>query len=212
MPNATRLGIFVAVTTVLLVTPGPAVLYVATRSVLNGRATGLVSAVGVGMGDLVHAVLGALGLSALIAASATGFLVVKVLGAAYLVGLGLAHLRSPRSEAHESPSPATSMRGAYMRGLIVGLVNPKTMLFFVAIVPQFVNRRQGGVGTQVLVLGLAFVLLGLCTDAAYALAASSLSARLRRVSRARRPGRNCLAALYLCLGISAAATGHASTK
>jgi threonine/homoserine/homoserine lactone efflux protein len=187
LPDLASLGIFAAAALLLLLTPGPAVLYIVARSLEQGRRAGLVSALGVHLGTLVH--VAAAGLSAILAASATAFSVVKYLGAAYLVYLGARSLLERRTAGNGADRPRP-LRRAFLDGVVVNVLNPKTALFFLAFLPQFVNVSRDSVGAQVLALGVLFVLLGLVTDGGYALMAGTAAQWLRGRPL---PGRRALA-------------------
>jgi threonine/homoserine/homoserine lactone efflux protein len=199
------LGLFLMAALVLLLTPGPAVLYVVTRSIDEGRRAGLTSVLGVHVGTLVHVMAAALGLSALLAASAAAFTAVKFLGAAYLVYLGLRRLLDRSTPAPSSTPAAPRLRRAFVDGVVVNVLNPKTALFFLAFLPQFVDASRGAVGGQVLTLGALFVALGLITDGLYALAAGTAGAWLRGHPRVRRSERWISGTMYIGLGLVAAA-------
>jgi len=185
-PTSATLAVFAAACLALLLVPGPAVLYIVAQSAAQGRRVGLASVAGIHLGTLVHIAAAAAGLSALIVASATAFSVVKYAGAAYLVYLGVRRLldRTPADVAYQ-PEP---LRRAFGRGVVVNVFNPKTALFFLAFLPQFVDPGRGAVWFQVLALGLVFVVLGLVSDSLYALAAGSLGQTLRRRSSILRYG------------------------
>jgi threonine/homoserine/homoserine lactone efflux protein len=138
MPDATTFGLFVAAALALLLMPGPAVIYVVTRSVDQGRPAGLASVLGVGIGSLVHIAFAAVGLSALLASSAAAFGVVKWLGAAYLIWLGLQRLLTRGEDAPAAVEPDHLSR-IFLQGVVVNVLNPKTALFFLAFLPQFVD-------------------------------------------------------------------------
>jgi threonine/homoserine/homoserine lactone efflux protein len=207
LPDAAHLGLFVIAALVLLLTPGPAVLYIVTRSVDQGRRAGLVSVLGVHAGTLVHVGAAAAGLSAVLAASATAFSVVKYLGAAYLVYLGIRQLVSRGGESANAAPAAPRLRRAFVDGFVVNVLNPKTALFFLAFLPQFVTVSRGAVAAQILGLGLVFCALGLMTDGLYALTAGSVAHWLRArrgVALTRRwiPG-----TMYIGLGLATALSG-----
>jgi threonine/homoserine/homoserine lactone efflux protein len=207
LPDAAHLGVFVIAALVLLLTPGPAVLYIVTRSVDQGRRAGLVSVLGVHAGTLVHVGAAAAGLSAVLAASATAFSVVKYLGAAYLVYLGIRQLVSRGGESANAAPTAPRLRRAFVDGFVVNVLNPKTALFFLAFLPQFVTVSRGAVAAQILGLGLVFCALGLMTDGLYALTAGSVAHWLRArrgVALTRRwiPG-----TMYIGLGLATALSG-----
>ncbi|MET8988457.1 LysE family translocator [Nonomuraea wenchangensis] len=186
MPDLAALALFCALTLGLLVVPGPAVLYIVTRSVAQGRSAGLISVLGVHAGSVVHVAAAALGLSALLAASATAYAVVKWGGIAYLVWLGVRNLvrRGGGEEAVELR--VQSKRRLFWEGVVVNVLNPKTAIFFLAFLPQFTDPAAGPVGPQILLLGLLWIVLGMASDGTYAMLASALAGRLRASRRAQR--------------------------
>ena len=171
----------------LLAIPGPAVLYIVAQSAEQGSRVGLASVAGVHLGTLVHVAAAAVGLSAIILASEVAFNVVKYAGAAYLVALGIRRLieRDRDQDIERQPEP---LRQAFLRGAVVNVLNPKTALFFLAFLPQFVDASRGGVWSQVIVFGLVFVGLGSITDSLYALAAGTVAGALRRKRKLLRYG------------------------
>lgn len=204
LPDLASLGVFVAAALLLLVTPGPAVLYIVARSIHEGRRAGLVSVLGVHAGTLVHIAAAAVGLSALLTASATAFAAVKYLGAAYLIYLGLRRLFD-RTSAVTGPVPAArSLRRAFVDGVVINVLNPKTALFFLAFLPQFVDAGRGQVGAQILGLGLLFVALGLISDGLYALGAGSAAEWLRARPAFVARERWVSGSMYIGLGVVAA--------
>jgi threonine/homoserine/homoserine lactone efflux protein len=199
-PDSTALSLFALAAVALLLVPGPAVLYIVVQSAEQGRRVGIASVAGIHLGTLVHVAAATIGLSALIVASALAFSVVKYAGAAYLVYLGLRRLLE-REDAPELRRRAEPLLRAFVRGMIVNVLNPKTALFFLAFLPQFVDPDRGAVWSQALVLGLVFVALGLVTDSLYALAAGTVGALLRRRRRALRYGSGVV---FIGLGATAA--------
>jgi threonine/homoserine/homoserine lactone efflux protein len=199
-PDSTSLWLFCLAAVALLAIPGPAVLYVVVQSAEQGRRVGLASVAGIHLGTLVHVAAATVGLSALIVASALAFSVVKYAGAAYLVFLGIRKLleRSASTRVARGPEP---LRRAFLRGAVVNILNPKTALFFLAFLPQFVDPDRGGVWSQSLVFGFVFVGLGLVSDSLYAVAAGTVGGVLRRKRRALRYGSG---AVYIGLGAAAA--------
>ncbi|MFI0353936.1 LysE family translocator [Actinomadura sp. 9N407] len=199
--------LFLLTATTLIAIPGPNHLYITARSVAEGRRAGIASALGVETGTLVHVAAAAAGLSALVAASATAFSVVRYAGAAYLVYLAVRTLRGGRSgdAAGKAPEPRALGR-VYLDGLLINLFNPKVILLFLAFLPQFVDQRAGAVPAQIAVLGLAVALIGLASDLLYAIVAASIGGRLRRrgTARLRGGGRYATGAVYLALGLVAA--------
>jgi threonine/homoserine/homoserine lactone efflux protein len=179
VPDSATLLLFAAAALALIVVPGPAVLYIVAQSIDRGRLAGVVSALGVAVGGLVHVTAAAIGLSSLLVSSATAFNVVKYAGAAYLIGLGLwTILRGGTEAAAEFPKERKLSR-RFWQGVVVNVLNPKTALFFFAFLPQFVDPDKGSAALQIGVLGLVFVALAVASDSVWALAAGTASERLR---------------------------------
>src|SRR5215207_9397597 len=209
MPDATTFGLFVAAALALLLMPGPAVIYVVTRSVDQGRPAGLASVLGVGVGSLVHIAFAAVGLSALLASSAAAFGVVKWLGAGYLIWLGLQRLLVREEEGSVAVEPERLSR-IFLQGVVVNVLNPKTALFFLAFLPQFVDPARGAAWTQIVVLGSTFVAIGLCTDSTYALLGGTAGDWLRRRSQGatfQRMRQYVPGGVYIALGAATAVSG-----
>jgi len=209
VPDVSTLAVFCAASFALAVVPGPAVLYIVTQSIDQGRVAGAVSALGIAVGGLIHATAATLGLSALLASSATAFAIVKYAGAAYLVALGVARLLS-REEAGVEARPPSPRRRLFRDGVVVNVLNPKTALFFLAFLPQFVDPDRGAVAAQVAILGCIFVAVAVVSDSAYALAAAALAGRLRRSERARRIRRLFTGGVFVVLGVTAATAKRAA--
>jgi threonine/homoserine/homoserine lactone efflux protein len=187
----------------LLLIPGPAVLYIVARSIEQGRRAGVLSAVAVGLGNLTQAIAASLGLSALILSSAVVFTIIKFAGAAYLVYIGVRTLFS-RPAKIDGESDASSMKRVASQGFMVALLNPKTALFFLAFLPQFIQPTRGNVAAQTLSLGITFVVLGIVTDSAYAMLSGSLGHWLRNNMKFLRAQRYFSGGIYVALGIGAA--------
>jgi threonine/homoserine/homoserine lactone efflux protein len=212
MPSPSTLAVFCAAALALIVVPGPAVTYIVTQSIDKGRSAGLVSALGIASGGLVHVAAAVVGLSALLASSATAFTVVKILGAAYLILLGVRRLLARHEDATEpdvAPVPGAHGR-LFFQGAVVNVLNPKTALFFLAFLPQFVDPSHGSAAQQVAVLGLVFVLLAVLSDSMYALVAAALAGRLRASERARRIRRYVTGGVFVALGVTAATAKRAT--
>lgn len=207
MPEATTLVAFAGAAMLLFILPGPAVVYIVTRSLSQGRAAGLVSVAGIHLGSAVHILAAAVGLSALIAASATAFTTIRWLGAAYLVYLGLRTLIGHDESFVASRTEPSSYRRVFAQGVIVNVLNPKVALFFLAFVPQFIDPSLGSTTVQVAVLGVVFVAAGVVSDGIYALAAGALGDRLMTRPRWRTASRYGAGAIYLTLGAAAAVSG-----
>lgn len=172
MPALHDVVTFAVASLALLVIPGPAVIYILNRSVADGREVGLAAVAGLELGNLVHVLAASVGLSAVLATSATAFNVVKWLGAGYLIFVGIRTLLV-RPTAIEGLSGSMSRRRSFLQGIVVNTLNPKVALFFVSYLPQFIDSDQGAAWSQALVLGVIFVAIGCITDASYALMASA---------------------------------------
>ena len=196
MPDLPTLGLFIAATAALLLVPGPSVLFIVARTLEHGRRGGLVSMLGVETGALLHVLAATLGLSALIAASPDALLAIKLIGAAYLLYMGVRALRRP-AELTLSSGPA---RHLFRQGLVVDALNPKTAMFFLAFLPQFIDPGAGSVALQTLVLGLCFVALATLSDGGYVLIAGAVAERVRRSPRARARMSKVSGAAYVGLG------------
>ena len=210
MPDASTFALFVAAALALLLVPGPAVLYVVTRSVDQGRPAGLASVLGVGIGSLVHITFAAIGLSALLASSAAAFSAVKWLGAAYLIWLGLQRLLTQGEEDAPAAVVPERLSRVFLHGVVVNVLNPKTALFFLAFLPQFVDPARGAAWMQIVMLGATFVAVGLCTDSLYALLGGTAGDWLRRKSQGesfRWMRRYVPGGVYIALGAATAISG-----
>ncbi|RJK96436.1 LysE family translocator [Vallicoccus soli] len=200
MPSTSTLLVFAAATLALLVVPGPSVVYVVARSLEHGRAAGLWSVLGLETGALLHVLGATAGLGALLASHPLALGAVRYAGAAYLVLMGVRQfLRRHAAPGAAGATPASRLR-LFRDGVLVDLLNPKTALFFLAFLPQFVDPARGPVPLQVAVLGLCFVALALTTDALYALAAGALSTHLSCSAARRRRVGTTTAGVYVGLG------------
>ncbi len=209
--DPTRLALFAGAALILIVTPGPAVLYITARSMSQGVRAGLVSVLAVETGNAIQALAAALGLAALLASSAVAFSTVKLLGAAYLVVLGIRKLTSRPEDPAAAAAPPRRLRSVYVDGVVVAVLNPKTALFFLAFLPQFVQPERGHSSAQVLLLGLIFVALAALSDSAYALLAGTAGRWLWRHPRFVRGERYVSGTAYIGLGALAAFSGsHAA--
>lgn len=204
LPGARTLALFTVSALILLLTPGPAVMYIVARGAHQGRTAGIVSALAVGCGNFVHALAATLGLSALLLSSSVAFSVIKYLGAAYLIFIGLRTLMGRADHGSvEAPKPRALNR-IYWQGFAVAVLNPKTALFFFAFLPQFVDPASGAAAPQFLFFGAVFEALGVCTDSAYGLLSGTLSGWLRRGAFSLRRGRYLTGSVYVGLGLTAA--------
>jgi threonine/homoserine/homoserine lactone efflux protein len=208
MPSPEVFAAFAAASLALLIVPGPSVLYIVTRSMDQGRAAGLVSVLGIHTGSIVHVAAAALGLSAILASSALSFGIVKYAGAAYLIWLGIRAIRERGEERPGAIGREHSLKRIYAQGVVVNVLNPKTALFFLAFLPQFIDVSRGSVPFQAVILGATFILLGFLSDGTYALVSARVSramATRRRTGAARRwlPGLTLIG-----LGVVSAVTGR----
>jgi threonine/homoserine/homoserine lactone efflux protein len=208
MLDPTQLAIYSAAALVLAITPGPGIFYVAARTLAGGRAEGIASSFGTGLGGMFHVLAGSLGVSAIVLASAELFTALKLVGAAYLVWIGLRTFQSARREAATalaggSLTPPIGTRRAFREGVLVEALNPKTAAFFLAFVPQFVNPAASGIAVQFLVLGFISVALNTLADIGVAFAASGIregaAARPNLVRRLREGSGAVMVALGLGL-------------
>lgn len=207
MPDQAQLVLYLAAALLLAVTPGPGIFYVAARTLAGGRAEGVASSLGTGLGGMVHVLAGSLGVSAIVLASAELFTALKLVGAAYLIWLGIRTLRSARREASMASMVTAPVgpRRAFREGVLVEALNPKTAGFFLAFIPQFLDPAAGHVALQFVALGFVSVALNTLADIVVALAASAV-----RQGAAARPSlirrlREASGAAMIALGIGLAA-------
>ncbi len=209
MPDPSQLVLYFAAALLLAVTPGPGIFYVAARTLAGGRAEGVASSLGTGLGGMVHVLAGSLGVSAVVLASAELFTTLKLIGAGYLVWLGYRTFQAARRDASAggtgvSATRPVGPRRAFREGVLVEVLNPKTGAFFLAFVPQFVDPAQGHVALQFVVLGFVSVALNTLADIVVAFAAGGI-----REGAAARPAlirglREASGAAMIALGIGLA--------
>lgn len=209
MPDLTQLALYFAAAFVLAVTPGPGIFYVAARTLAGGRAEGVTSSLGTGLGGMVHVVAGSLGVSAIVLASAELFTALKLIGAAYLVWLGLRTVRSARRDGSAGLNggftlPPIGLRRAFREGVLVEALNPKTAAFFLAFVPQFVDPTDGHVAVQFMVLGFVSVAFNTLADIIVAFAAGRIQEGAAARPAVVRRLREASGAAMIALGIGLA--------
>jgi threonine/homoserine/homoserine lactone efflux protein len=207
LPAWPLLTAFMAASLALAVTPGPGVMYIVTRSLSQGRAAGFASVAGMAVGNTVNATVAALGLAAVLATSALLYTVIKYLGAAYLFYLAYQVLRRTGAPANPVAPAASQPMKVFRDGVIVGVLNPKTALFFAALLPQFVDT-PADFTRQALMLGALFVVIAGVSDSLYVVLSRSLAVRLGGMTRGLKVGRYAAAAMYAALGLLAATTNH----
>ena len=205
--DSPRLAVFVVAALVLLLVPGPSVLYVVARSIDQGRRAGITSVLGIHVGTLVHIAAATAGLSALIVSSAVAFTAVKTAGAVYLIGLGLWTIFVRRAEPDVALGGQRALRRVFAQGIVVNVLNPKTALFFLAFLPQFVDPNAAHPALQVAFLGLLFMALGLVTDSLWAVVAGTAGGVLRRSARYVKIQRYVAGSVYVGLGVATALVG-----
>ncbi|HET9496381.1 MAG TPA: LysE family translocator [Chloroflexia bacterium] len=204
-------GVFMLATLALNLTPGPDMLYVLGRSVGQGRRAGVVSALGIGAGILVHMAAVALGLSALLREVPAAYEAIRYAGAAYLLYLGVRTWLERGTVGHERGEAPVPLWAVFRQGVVTNVLNPKVALFFLAFLPQFVDPARGEVGRQIVVLGLAFDLSGTAVNIAVALAAGWLGDRLRRSAKWARAQRALTGGVFVALAVRLALPGEART-
>jgi threonine/homoserine/homoserine lactone efflux protein len=211
MPRPETMYVFALACAGLVLLPGPALIFIVTRGVVHGRRGGLISTLGVETGNLVQVLAATVGLAAIVASSAEAFSVIKYLGAAYLIFLGIRALTGNGEDKDPAATPTRSPRRLYADGVIVGALNPKLALFLLAFLPQFIDPAVGPVWLQTLVLGLIFNVIAAIGDSLFALAAASAGGRLRNWLHSRRLAQTS-GVIYLGLGAVAALSHGESTK
>jgi threonine/homoserine/homoserine lactone efflux protein len=205
MPSLSAVELFAVAALALIAIPGPAVLYIISQSVGHGRRSGLAAVAGVELGAFVHVAGAALGVSAIIASSATAFSALKLAGGAYLIVLGVKRLRErdagpAEDRARARPRP---LKATFRQGMIVSALNPKTALFFLAFLPQFVDPARGHAALQAAVLGTLFVAIATLSDSVWALGSGSFATLLRASARARCVERCASGGILVGLGVLA---------
>ena len=207
MPALDSLLTFAVASLALLLIPGPAVLYIINRSVSDGRNVAIAAVVGLEIGNFVHVVAATVGLSAVIATSATAFNVVKWIGAGYLVYIG-ARTLARRPAATSATVAGASLKRSFSQGILVNIFNPKVALFFLSFLPQFIDADRGSAALQSLILGSTFVVIGLTTDMMYALTASALREKLLRGKSLPFIQRYISGTIFIALGVFAGSTSR----
>jgi threonine/homoserine/homoserine lactone efflux protein len=212
MPNI-NWALFLPTTLIMLLTPGPAVMYIIVRGINQGRRSALVSVFGIACGALVHVAAAVLGLSALMLASALAFSVVKYLGAAYLIYLGIRTLLTRAKEVDgEIVIESQPLRKVFTQAIVVSILNPQTALFFLAFLPQFVDPSHGSAPVQMFILGILFILMAMTTDSGYAILAGTLGGLLRGKRSIQRVQRYVTGTVYIGLGVAAALSGSSHSS
>ncbi|VAW07597.1 hypothetical protein MNBD_ACTINO01-795 [hydrothermal vent metagenome] len=207
MPEGTTILVVALASLVLVVIPGPAVIYILTRSVSQGRDAGLVSAIGVNLGSTVHVFAAVAGLTVLLASSTAAYTAVKWAGVVYLAWIGIRTLMSGDEVFSEPAVEPASLKRIFIQGVLVNMLNPKVAIFFLAFLPQFVDPNAPNAATQTLILGLTLVTIGLISDSVYAVIGGSIGDLFRKRPGAARVSRITAGSVYLALAGIAAVAG-----
>ena len=207
MPDFSHFAVFLGAAFVLVIVPGPAVLYITARSIDQGRLAGIVSVLGISVGTLVHLFAAAVGVSAILVRSALAFQTLRYAGAAYLVWLGVMKFRSARNATDVASAPRESLKQIFRKGVAVNILNPKTALFFFAFLPQFVDPSRPA-ASQIVILGLIFLALAVTSDSMYAIAAGSAATWLRARTSIVRRSAYAAGTVYIALGAMTALSGR----
>ncbi len=213
MPTVPMLLTFAVAATLLIVVPGPNLIYIVPRGIDQGRRAAVVSALGVETGMLIHVGAAVLGLSAVLASSELLFNVVRYAGAAYLIWLGVASIRSrPADLTDPAGGRKLSPARLYTQGIVINVLNPKVGLFFLAFLPQFLDPSRGDTSVQILVFGAIFSGIATISDLLYAMASGAIGSWLRRRSSVARLRGKFSGVVYIALGAVAALTGSSSAR
>ncbi len=201
MVDPTTLLTYVAIVLGFVLIPGPATLLTVARAASSGTKVGIATGAGIAAGDVFHTVMAIVGISAIIAASATLFSVIKYLGAGYLVYLGIRAMLEKSSAGLATSAPPISAGQAFRQAVLAEILNPKTALFFLAFLPQFVRPQNGAVAAQLMLLGVVFVLVGLASTLVYAVSAGRLRDLLGRHPGVVRWQGKVVGSIYCALGV-----------
>ncbi|MFM9848387.1 MAG: LysE family translocator [Hyphomicrobiaceae bacterium] len=196
--------LFLSLASLIAISPGPGILYVMARTLAGGRAEGIASSIGTGVGGMAHVIAGAFGVSALVMASAQAFTLLKMAGAAYLIWLGIKTMRQARVAVTVGDVAPAGSRKAFRDGIVVEVFNPKTAAFFLAFIPQFVDPDRGAVALQFVVLGCLSVMLNTLVDIVIAYGAAAVRNGIASRPRLLRRLREGSGVLLFGLGFSLA--------
>ncbi len=207
MDGVTDLGLFIIAGLILNITPGPDLLYIAGRSAVQGKKAGVVAAIGIGTGCLVHVLAASFGLSVILLSSSLLFTVVKYIGAAYLFYLGITTLLSlKKKEPQLTDDTAISLAVIFRQAVLINALNPKVALFFLALLPQFVSPATEFPAGAFLFLGLVFAINGTVVNIIFAYFAAGISKKIQATETVQRLLKSLAGALFLAFGIRLAFT------
>ncbi|WP_422362205.1 LysE family translocator [Reichenbachiella sp.] len=201
LPSPENILLFIAAATILIVVPGPALLYILTKSIEQGYKAGLASVLGVGVGAMVHVMAAAVGISALLVASATAFSILKYGGAAYLIYLGVKKLTDKTAPVAPVDNERKSLSKIFYEGIVVNTLSPKSAIFFFAFLPQFINADKGGTTSQILFLGLVFLVIAFVSDMCYVLLSGKLVKYFRTSTKFASIQKYLSGSIYIVLGL-----------
>ncbi|KJS87690.1 MAG: RhtB family transporter [Peptococcaceae bacterium BICA1-8] len=208
MPDITTLILFAGASLILLITPGPSIIYIMTQSIEQGRSAGIIAVLGIELGSFIHVIAATFGISALLMASATAFNIIKFIGAGYLIYLGICKLiKQEMLEGNDNEIKNNKLSVVFYKAILVNLLNPKTALFFLAFLPQFIDVSKGSTSAQIMFLGLVFIMLAILTDTSFALLAGSIGKWLKRKTSYLKAQRYITGSIYIALGVATAFTG-----
>lgn len=201
LPSPENILLFITAATILIIVPGPAVLYIMMKSMEQGYKAGIASVFGVGVGAMVHVVAAAVGVSALLVASATAFSILKYAGAVYLIYLGVKKIidKAPSVSTHKNRTK--SLWKIFYEGIIVNILSPKSAIFFFAFLPQFINPERGGTTTQILFLGFLFFVIALVSDMCYVLLSGKLVKQFQASSVYPKVQKYMSGSIHIALGL-----------
>lgn len=204
MIEPTKFALFIGISWALIIAPGPDMLFVITRGMTHGRKAGIVSAVGVISGILVHTMAAAFGITLVFQTSAFAFLIVKYLGATYLIYLGIKAWRDRSIFSLQTPTSGASSRAIFWQGVLSNVLNPKIGIFFLAFLPQFVDQGRSQVPLQMMILGLTFACFGLCFLLVVGYSAGAIGGWLTRRPNYARFAQRLAGGILIALGVQLA--------
>lgn len=212
LPDLTNILLFLAASLLMLVIPGPAVMFIVARSIEQGTRAGIASVLGIEAGTVVHIAAAAFGMSAILVSSATAFSAVKYAGAAYLMYMGIRQLLSKSAAGEQTGLAPLSSRKLFYQGMWVNVLNPKTAIFFFSFLPQFISTGKGGVASQILFLGAIFMVLAFLSDCLYAIIAGRMGNWLKKHPLYFRAQKYISGGTFLLLGCLALTMNHAKRR
>ena len=214
LPDLQNILLFASAAFALIVMPGPAVLYITTKSIDQGYKAGLVSILGIGTGALFHVFAAAFGISALFIASTLAFTILKYVGACYLMYLGIQKFRENinLSQHKSSHKPAQKLLSVFYEGVVVNILNPKVATFFFAFLPVFVSEEKGGLTSQILFLGFLFIIIAVLSDIVYVFVSNKLSGWITNNPDYLKFQKYIIGSIYVLLGLLTLAVSKPSIK